>query len=189
MTYDGGTFMPFHAISYAVNLSFINKNNYFSPKAVKGISTGLLNSIVTEEKPNVFIMTISNTLYLPASIANVADETIIKTSRIIRFCNDATIIPVGVHPPASSRGTYSENFREHLNMLACWPEEDESMLLDENFVCDTDTGFCTYNKNGDTGHQARVIEQVKAYSDEDCPYVKYVPQDGNYADVVKRKKD
>ena len=156
---------------------------------MKGISTGLLNSTVTEEKPNVIIMTISNTLYLPASVANVADETIIKTSRLLRFCNDATIIPVGVHPPASSRGTYNENFREHLNMLACWPEEDESMLVDENFVCDTDTGFCTYNKDGDAGHQARVIEQVKAYSEEECPNVKFVPQDGNYADVVKRKLD
>ncbi|CAG5112103.1 Oidioi.mRNA.OKI2018_I69.chr2.g6357.t1.cds [Oikopleura dioica] len=166
VTYNGGTFMPFHGLSYA---------------AVKGISTGLLNSTQTEERPNVIVMTISNTLYLPASIANVIEETIIKTSRLLRFCSDATLIPVGVHPPKSSRGIYGEKFEEMLRLLACWEEEEQSMLEDENFKCDVNTGFCTYEKGGNEDYQKNKINEIKG---KECPNVHFVPQDGNYIEVV-----
>ena len=129
-------------------------------------------------------MTISNTLYLPASIANVIEETIIKTSRLLRFCSDATLIPVGVHPPKSSRGIYGEKFEEMLRLLACWEEEEESMLEDENFKCDVNTGFCTYEKGGNEDYQKDKINEIKG---KECPNVHFVPQDGNYIEVVDRK--
>ena len=129
-------------------------------------------------------MTISNTLYLPASIANVIEETIIKTSRLLRFCSDATLITVGLHPPKSSRGIYGDEFEEMLKLLACWPEEEESMLADPKFECDINTGFCTHKKEGNDDYQQDIIDEVKA---KECPNVHFVPQDGDYTETVDRK--